>query len=132
MRILGIDWGIKRVGIAISAKDTNLALPHDTWIFSDWAKFLEKLKELIKNEDINSIVIGLPLSMDQKETKQSGIVREAALKIEGSTGLKVFFENELFTSKIAGIHSEGKIDASAAALILQSFLDKQEGKNMIK
>ncbi len=66
------------------------------------------------------------MSLNQKETQQTKEVKQAALVIEKMTGIKVIFEDEVFTSKIAKLHSSQKEDASAAALILQSFLDKKD------
>ena len=125
MRYLGIDWGQKNIGLALSDEKGKLALPYEVWEFINWDDFGEKIKDLIKQENIAEIVMGLPLSLNQTETQQTQEVKKASRNIEKTTGLEVIFEDEVFTSKIAEVHSSKKVDASAAALILQSFLDKK-------
>ena len=125
MRYLGIDWGQKNIGLAFSDEGGKLALPYEVWNFKDWDDFDKKIRKLIEQEKVGKIIMGLPLSLNQTETQQTQEVKKAAGIIVKITGLEVIFENEVFTSKIAEIHSSKKLDASAAALILQGFLDKK-------
>ena len=124
MRYLGIDWGRKNIGLALSDESGKLALPYEVWKFKNWDDFGQKLNELIIKEQIGQIVMGLPLNLKQCPTTHTQEVIRAATFVEKTTSLKVVFENEVFTSKIAELHSDKKADASAAALILQSFLDR--------
>lgn len=128
MRYLGIDWGAKRIGIALSDEAHTMAFPHRVIQFRDFESFLTELSDIIRKEEVATLIIGLPLGMNQQETEQTRIVREAAKRISGALGIPVVFENELFTSKLAA-REQGKgqkHDASSAALILQSFLDRRE------
>ncbi len=125
MKYLGIDYGEKRVGIAISDDEGKIAFPRQTLAAKDAIK---EMKSLVKEESVGKIIIGLPLSLGNKETEQTRIVRKFAGKLHTSLAIPVEFENEVFTTRMAktsGVKKENA-DAVAAAIILQTFLDKKK------
>ncbi|MEK9170784.1 MAG: RuvX/YqgF family protein, partial [Patescibacteria group bacterium] len=69
MKILGIDYGEKWVGVAISDDERKMAFPYETW--ENNFKLFSRLNEIIKKEDIYNIVIGLPLNKKMKATNQT-------------------------------------------------------------
>lgn len=124
MRYLGIDHGEKRVGIAISDDEGKIAFPRKTVVPKDAIK---EIKSVVKKEGIGKIIIGLPLSLGNKDTEQTKIVRRFAEKLHTSLTIPVEFENEVFTTRMAenaGVKKKNA-DAAATAIILQSYLDKQ-------
>ncbi len=120
MRYLGIDYGKKRIGLALSDPEGRMAFPAAT------VEREGEILEFIAEKEIAAIVIGLPLGLDGGESDASSRARAFAARLGTSVQLPIAFENEMFTTKIAEEHSSGEhADAAAAALILQSYLDKQ-------
>lgn len=140
MRILGIDFGTKKIGLAFADVDIKIAMPGDIIYFSSKKELMEKLKKIIQEKEVIKIVIGLPLSLDFKETEISQRAREFGKELGDETSLPIYFQNEIFSSKQAestDFEARRKnksrkpivirdVDNHAAALILESYLaDKQ-------
>lgn len=135
MRFLGVDYGSKRIGLAISDEEGLLAFPYLTCETEQLKKGrYRQLKEICKKEKVEKIVIGLPISFSGKEEQQARDVRGFAQDLKEEIDLPVEFENEVLTTELAKRHFKGrgyknvkvKLDASAAAIILQSYLDKRK------
>lgn len=125
-RLLGIDYGTKRVGVAVSDEEGRIAfpktiLPNDTYL-------LGSITELCSEEKVQGIVLGE--SRDYKNDPNpllDGIMLFKE-RLARATKLPIYLEPEFMTSAQA-THIQGKsanIDASAAALILQSFIDRRQ------
>jgi len=130
MRHLGLDYGEKRIGIAVSDPEGKIAFPKEVIFNKGNKKVFAKLKSLINEEKISKIVIGLPISLGGQETGQTKEMRNFTDFLKKAIDLPVEFENEMFTTKITkqgGVKKEYR-DASAAAIILQSYLDKENSK----
>lgn len=124
MRFLGLDYGKKRIGIALSDEEGKIAFPHKVFYNKD--RVLMQIKSLAEKEKIFKIIIGLPTPFAGGDNLQTLEVKNFANKLKEKIKLPVDFENEILTSKLAHRGStKEKIDASAAAIILQSYLDKQ-------
>jgi len=127
MKYLGIDYGIKRIGVAISSTDGLFAFPkmiikntkNQTEIFST-------LRKIIKNEDVKEIVIGESLDYNGKQNKIMKEIKIFAQKVQENFSLPVRFEKEFLTSVEARRYKENGVEAddSASALILQRYLDR--------
>ncbi len=130
MRYLGIDYGSKRTGIAVSDEEGRIAFPQETLE----AQVRQKIKKIVKEKSIGYIVVGLPRMPDGRETEETSEVRAFVLSLKKAVDLPVTFEDELLTTRI--VASEGmqknRKDESAAALILQSYLDKKNQESRIK
>jgi putative Holliday junction resolvase len=133
MKLLGIDFGEKRIGLSIADDKTKIAFPFKTIYHKNNKQTLEEIKLILDNEGITDIVIGIPLSFSFQETQESKKIQEFISKLkEKFQNRNIHEENELLTSKEAenllGIkkNKQGLIDAVAAALILQTFLDKHK------
>ena len=126
MRYLGIDYGGKRMGVALSDPGGRLAFPEAVIFHNGIQGVWEKIKVILQKERISKIVIGLPMGLDGKETEESREVRQFTKELKRLTALPIEFENEIFTTRMAktpGVKKD-RLDASAAAIILQSYLDK--------
>lgn len=126
MRYCGIDYGSKRIGIAISDPAGRIAFPKKVIFNRGNPRMREQLKSLLEEEDISRVIVGLPLNLDGSESEESKKVRAFAEDLKKSAPLPVEFENEMLTTHMverAGIKKE-HTDEAAAALILQSYLDK--------
>jgi len=128
MRHLGIDYGAKRVGIALSDEGGTIAFPHAT--FSNDGTLLEEVKRVCHEYDIKRVVIGDSRQLNGEPNDINTAIERFVPKIEAIGGISVFREPEFFTSRQAArLQGEtGMLDASAAALILQSYLDRENGK----
>ncbi len=127
MRILGIDYGTKRIGIAISDESRTFALPLAVVDTSESA--LREVIELARQNDTKEIVMGESRNykMEPNKVFEAANTFKRALEAQGFT---VTFELEFMTS-VNAERLQGKnemTDASAAALILQSYLDKEKAK----
>ena len=134
-RILGIDYGIKRTGIAISDPLGIIASPLET---VDTVNLIDYLLRLIENEKISDLVIGLPLNSKNKLFDIEKEIKKFILKIKLKLPeLNIERIDERFTSKIArnyiNIYTEKQktrrnkvnLDKVSASLILQSYLEKK-------
>lgn len=125
-RYLGIDYGEKRIGLAVSDEEGKMAFPKEV-MSADWASMRKFFGEIFKKEKFKAVIVGLPITFSMKESRQSQKVRSFASWLEKEFGVKVVFENEILSTKEAeksGGSSKEMIDASSAALILQSFLNR--------
>jgi len=124
MKYLGIDFGSKRIGLAVSDETGRLAFPHSVILNSK--NILDEVSELIKKEKIDEIVIGESNNFTGEPNKIMAEIEKFKNEITEKTKLKVYFESEFMTSVQAKqIQGENLMhDASAAAIILQSFLDR--------
>ena len=132
-RILGLDYGDRRIGLALSDPSKMIASPFKFIINIGDGEVLDYLKILIAEEDIEAIVVGLPIGMKGQETKQTTKVREFA-ELLSSLTIPISFEDERLSSisaeksmiqqKIKTGHNKGIIDQRAAAILLQQYLDR--------
>lgn len=125
MKYLGIDFGSKRVGLAISDDSGGMAFPHS--VLSNDKNLLDKILEIIKKEQVELVVMGESKDFKGEPNKIMGEIEGFKKELEQETNLKVVLEPEFMTSAQAK-HLQGENemhDASAAAIILQSFLDKR-------
>jgi putative holliday junction resolvase len=126
MRYLGIDYGTKRVGIAISDEAGEFAFPKA--VFPNNNFLLSEIKKLIQAQKITTVVIGESKDFKMKDNPIMKNITQFIEFLKQDTRVTVQLESEFLSSHQAQ-HIQGmveKIDASAAAIILQSFLDKQK------
>ena len=126
MKIIGIDYGGKRVGIALSDDNGTMAFPKA--IFPNDRMLMTSMVELIKKEGVKKIIIGESKNKDGEDNPIMQKVKQFAGDLERETGLDVYFEPEYYTSLEARRLTEGKalVDAEAAAIILNSYIDSKK------
>ena len=125
MKILGIDYGEKRVGLAIS--DETLTLARELTILSP-QELWEHLPLITTENDVSRIVLGWPLNMSGEMTQKTKEVESFKLELEQKTGLPVEVMDERLSSQMAS-HLPGgdhNIDSLAAQILLQNYLDKKK------
>ncbi len=135
MRYLGIDYGTKRVGIALSDEAGAMGFPHA--VLPNDPLLLRSVVELARSEGIGAVVMGESLNFQGEENPVAKEARDFARSLEEETGLTIFFEPEMLTTQEArrdfeGARTKGVVDSSAAALILTSFLDKQRSHDQLR
>jgi putative Holliday junction resolvase len=131
MRILGMDWGSVRVGVAMSDEEQKLAFPLQYSLESK--KAIEELKKLIKDYEIEKIVLGLPISLKGTPTDSTIKTKQFAERLEKELAIKIEFVDERFSSVESGKSLQQQEirekdqrqikDNIAAALMLQQYLD---------
>lgn len=134
-RIMAIDFGEVRIGIAFSDLLKTIASPFETYKRLGDEKDLTYLSNLATAKEVGVIVMGLPLNMDGTEGKRAERTREFGCKLSQESGIKIEYIDERLTSVEAeemlissGVRREkrkGIIDKLAAALILESYLNKK-------
>ena len=135
-RALGIDFGTKRIGMAVSDSTNTLAAPLKTLIRREGKRPpYACMLETVTDYDVCQLVVGLPLSLDGKENKWCAEVRLMGDKLGRKIGADVAYVDERMTSVqaeravyAAGLprskrREKGRVDAAAAQLILQAWLD---------
>lgn len=126
-RIMGIDYGSKKVGIAISNADRTIGFPKEVLANKGREELIRKVLNVAKEEGVTDIVLGYSVDQKGKENPIMEGVRGFSNKIKRNSELTVHFEPEtLTTAEAAKTGKKGNLDASAAALILQGFLERRE------
>jgi putative Holliday junction resolvase len=134
MRYLAIDYGNKYTGIAICDQTEKIASP--VTVIKGSKGLLKKIAELVESENAGAIVLGLPLNMDDSEGFQAHLVRKFAEQLKNCVNVPLHFHDERLSTfsaeeKLAAAEFTTKkrkkrLDAIAAAEILQSFLDQKK------
>lgn len=130
MRYLGIDYGTKKTGLALSDEAGTMGFPHEV---VPTARLSVVLGELIPRRAVGAIVIGEPTDLSGADNPIAEEVRHFAAMLEARYGLPIYWESEVYTSaearrapgkapKTRTQKARSPADASAAALILTSFL----------
>lgn len=131
--LLALDVGEKRIGVAIAQSNIRIAIAYDTLLVD--GSELEQITRIVNQEKVSTIIVGYPRNQSGETTQQTKTVEAFAKKIE-SIGKEVIFQDESLTSVKAEeiLRSRGKpyqksdIDALAASLILQDYLEQQYGR----
>jgi len=139
-RYLGIDFGLKRTGIAVSDPLKVFATALDT---VDTAKIIDYLQKYAEKEIISRLVVGFPVNTDGTPSESQPAVRAFVKNLEKAfPGIPIILEDERFTSVLAhrimidgGMKAKDRrdkasVDKISAAIILQSYLDRESGTPM--
>jgi len=136
-RYLGIDYGARRVGLAVGDSDGSIASPIALVESSgDIDKLCRKIQSIADDYDVDALVVGLPLNMDDSEGPQAELCRRFGEALQRLTGRIVHYFDErltslsaddrLFDAQLTRGKKKARRDAVAAQLMLQSFLDSQD------
>jgi len=136
MRTLGVDLGSVRVGVALSDPTGILASP--LAVLPRTAEVFDRLAELVLANGVEAVVVGLPRSLDGQERRAAQSARAEARLLAERVGVPVHMQDERLTTVVAhaGLAAAGRtarqrrgsVDASAAAVLLQSWLDSPAGR----
>lgn len=122
---MGIDYGSKKVGVALSDELGQFAFPES--VLPNDKNLFGALVELLKERDVQMIVVGLSLDRSGEKNPIAIACEKFVMELGAMVGVPIAFEPEFYTSREAA-HIQGKtplLDASAAALILKSYLEKK-------
>jgi putative holliday junction resolvase len=132
-RLLGVDYGQVRIGLAVSDPDRKIAFPLTTYARRGRDHEVEDFRQLVEREGIERLVVGLPVHLDGREGTKAAEARAFGTWLHEVTGLPVVFWDERFTTVEAEGHlwtaglthkqRKKRRDQVAAQILLQSYLD---------
>ena len=132
-RLLGVDPGKKRVGIAICDENKIIATPYTTIVKNNFSKFLMDINKIILENEIKGIVIGNPINMDGSPSQSSQSAKDLAINLSKNISIPIVMWDERLSSRGAfNLSSDlnvntskkiSKLDENSAAFILQGALD---------
>jgi putative Holliday junction resolvase len=133
-RLLSIDPGTKRIGVAVSDERRLICRPLQIIERTSWKKLLSAIQAILQEFDAKALIIGLPLESDGSESEMSAATRAMAEKFAKSLEIPVFLQDErvssyearkrLWSSKRSPQNLSGSVDSEAAAVILSDFIDR--------
>jgi putative Holliday junction resolvase len=133
MRVLAIDHGTKRMGIAISDELKMIAQPLEYIPAEPFAKFLDRLKEILREKGVELIIVGMPRNMDGSYGPAALKVQEFVAALKSAVTVPIQTLDERLTSvqanrfllegNVRRAQRKEKVDKTAAALLLQGYLD---------
>ena len=137
MRYLAIDYGTKHTGLAICDSNETIVSPYD--VIQGQKELLNRIADVVQQENVEAIVLGLPLNMDNSKGAQAKLVLKFAEQLKEHLDIPVFFQDERLSSfgaedKLASLELNRSkkrkkcIDAIAAAEILENFLEQKRGQ----
>ena len=136
MRILGIDYGDARIGLALSDESETLASPLGTYASQTMRKDIDYIAALIRQKGVGCVVLGLPVNMDGSEGERAQKTRAFGSVLERVGGIQVAYKDERLTTVSAertliecNMRRDKRkqvIDTVSAQIILQSFLDAKK------
>jgi putative Holliday junction resolvase len=136
-RVLGLDLGQSRIGVAISDPDRRMAVPLGT-VRTGPPEDVKAIAALVREHAIEAIVVGHPLSMSGRKGEAADHAEKFAQALRDFLGVPVFLEDERLTTvqaerSLGGLGVRGRerrrvVDQAAATLILQSYLDRIRGE----
>ena len=136
MRLMGLDYGSKTVGVALSDPLFMTAEPLETIVRKEenhLRRTLARIAEIVKTQEVGEIVVGLPVHLSGDESERSVLARAFAEKVKARTGLPVYLTDERLTTveaeevlkelKIPPEERKRYVDKIAASLILKAYMD---------
>ena len=137
--LLGLDFGYKTIGIAVSDKSLTIATPIKTVKRKNVDKDLKEIFQIIEEYKVGGLVFGLPLSLNGQENERTKKVKKFVENLKNKKEMMVSFYDERFSTDIiykelrknslSSTKIKKKIDQQAAAYILQGFLDNAKNQN---
>ena len=135
-RLLAIDYGNKRVGLAISDPMQIIAKPFKTITYSDNKNLLCQIKIIVSNKKIEKIILGLPLNMKGDKSNQTSLVIEFSNSLKEYIDIPIIMQDERLSSvsakksliiqEVKTGYNKARIDETAAAIFLQQYLDQNK------
>ena len=127
-RLLALDVGSKRIGVATADTMVRIAVPYDT-IEVDGNE-VEAIATIVAQQDVDIIVVGYPRNQSGEATAQTAVSEDLAARLNGIVG-RIVFQDESLTSVMAenrlknrGKYTKGDVDKEAAAIILQDYMEQ--------
>ena len=134
-RIIGIDFGLSKVGVAISDPSRIISMPLEVIRYKQQKDLVESLKKIASEKNVKTLVIGYPLNMNYKENKMTDIIDKFKAVME-ENDFEIQLEDERLSSQYAKKimiqqniktgHNKEMVDILSASIILQTYLDRKK------
>ena len=123
-RIIALDYGTKRIGVAVTDETKTISMPKPYFFSAE----KDKLIEFIKENEVEEILLGLPVGMGGQETESTAKARGFARWLEDETGLPVKLIDERLTSKeiMRGERDREKVDSLVAQKMLERYIENKK------
>ena len=138
--ILGLDYGRRRIGVAVSDALGLTAQPVGTWSNLEWENMVEKIRTWIQDKGVESVIVGLPLNLHGEKGHLAREVERFVNKLKQHISIPVILWDERYTSVQAErilrymnekpSQKKERIDLIASVLLLQNYLDYQKGASV--
>lgn len=133
-RVMAIDLGAKRVGVAVSDELGLTIRPVETIERQNWKDLLRRITHYVEEFEARALVVGLPLNLDGSDGPAALAARQMAAKFQMSLKIPVYLQDERLTTEeaksrlrdIQGLERGAGVDGAAAAIILEDFLAQQQ------
>lgn len=136
MKYLGLDLGTKTLGVSISDRTGIIASFYDSFRYSDEDELISKIKDIVENENVDIIVLGLPVNMDGSHGFRAQETLDFKKKLENYVDKEIVLQDERLSTKVATDvlikadmsreKRKGVIDGVSAVVILQTYLDRKD------
>lgn len=129
MKILGIDYGESKVGVAIGDTESGVASPLTIIKNGGWKNLLNQLLNTCSENQVELIVVGMPVNTSDGQSKQMTRINEFGRKLAEISGIDVLYYDERFSTQAArrlSVNNKKHEDDLAAMLILQSYFDSRK------
>lgn len=128
MKYLGIDYGMKRTGVAVTNVEGTMAVLKETIEADSQQAVIDRIKEIVEEDAIESVVVGVPRNMQNEDTEMTAHVERFIEKLRNHITVPVQSIDERLTTEMAktllrGVSDE-KRDSVAAQILLQNFIDQ--------
>ena len=137
MRVLGLDYGSKRVGVAVSDELRMIAQPLELIAAEPRSRLMERLTQIIAEKEVSRIVVGLPRNMNGSYGPATEMVRGFIDALRDTVQIPIDSWDErlttvqanrdLIAANVRRRDRKGRVDKTAAAILLQSYLDRAQG-----
>lgn len=129
-RVIGIDWGARRTGIAITDESREFVFVRPVVVASSLDDLVEKITQIINSENVSGVVVGLPLRMDGTESDTTQNVRAFVSALEKNLGVPICMLDETLSSasaqegmgRVRRVDIKQKLDSESARVILENAL----------
>ena len=129
-RVIGIDWGARRTGIAITDESREFVFVRPVVVALNSDDLVEKITQIINSENVSGVVVGLPLRMDGTESDTTQNVRAFASALEKNLGVPICMLDETLSSasaqedmgRVRRVDIKQKLDSESARVILENAL----------
>ena len=140
-RIAGIDYGTRRIGIAVTDPAQSIASPYETYSRGDEAADRRRFRRLVEEERIARFVVGVPVHLDGRESEKSREARKFGAWLAETTGVEVEYFDERFTTHEAELYAgraqltkkkrKERLDKLAAQIMLSAYLESRRNASPI-
>lgn len=132
MRLLALDIGTKRVGVAFCDTSIGIVFAREVIVVKNERDIINNVKEIVAKDRIDKVIVGLPLNFNSTRSHIQSYVENIAAKIKKEVGIDVELFDERFTTKIATQIGSKNIDSISAKILLEDYINLMKNKRLME